>query len=287
MQQPRASAPGLKGAVSHRLSRLARPARVLVADAGAQRVGRGGTAEVWSVADRRRGRIALKRLCTHVAQYPGSAAWLEREHDTIASLRHPQIVKTYGMAEFRGAPALALEYLGGGDLVALIGAPVRSWIAAAADVVAALAHVHARGYVYRDLKARNVLFDGDDRARLVDFASVQALGASVHGGTTAAYRPAEAARAATVREDELALAALVYELLAGRLPFGPDGARDGAARLAPLVLPAREPAAVRALCELAVDTLRSGLRGTIGSLSEARAVIDTVAGDPTFASRRA
>src|SRR5262249_20221640 len=123
-----------------------------------------------------------------------------------------------------GVCALALEYLPGGDLVALAGAHPRHWLWAARDVHAALEHVHACGYAHRDVKARNVLFDADGRARLIDFASALPLGArATNGGTTAAHR--SAARTATVSsaDDTYAFAVLLYELVAGRLPYGPAG----------------------------------------------------------------
>jgi serine/threonine protein kinase len=247
-----------------------------------ERLGIGGTAEIWTTADPLQRRVVLKTLRAELRAAGALHGLLEREARVLEAARHEHVVAVYGLIEFRGARALALEYLGGGDLVALVGAPVHTWIRAAADVVAALRHVHACGYAYRDLKARNVLFDAHDRVRLIDFGSAWPLGAAPPGGgTTAAYRPAAPWRVAGVREDELALAALLYELLTGRLPFGTNGERSRAALQPPLESARAYAAPVRALGDLVVATLRADPSSAVGSLSEFAAVIDTViAGDP-------
>ncbi|HUO67604.1 MAG TPA: protein kinase, partial [Gammaproteobacteria bacterium] len=151
---------------------------------------------------------------------------------------HGHIVVTHGVIEHRGACALALEYLPGGDLVALAGTHPRHWLRAARAVHAALAHLHGLGFAHRDVKARNVLFDARGRATLIDFASALPLGSAARsGGTTAAHvRPGRAPIVAAA-DDAYAYAVLLYELFAGRLPYGPAGRPVGwlgpRARLAP------------------------------------------------------
>jgi serine/threonine protein kinase len=235
-------------------------------------IGAGGTAHVWHAVDPLRGAIALKVLHPELR----GSRLLEHEHAVLEAVRHPNVVGTFGLVECSIGPALALEYLGGGDLVALVGAHPRTWMRAAADVAAALAHVHACGYAYRDLKARNVLLDAAGRARLIDFAAALRLGApQPKGGTTAAYRPAVEPAAVGTREDEVALATLVYELMTGRLPFGSDGRRRGTAVPPPLPADRAAPPSLAALSALVTGVLAGAPDS--GSLSQLAAVIDTVA----------
>ena len=208
--------------------------RELFASAGwrlVERLGTGGSSEVWRALDGRGRSIALKMPRSEVPPHQALAR-LEREHEALAAAQHGHIVATYGLIEHRGACALALEYLPGGDLVALAGTHPRHWLRAAQAVYAALAHLHGRGYAHRDVKARNVLFDARGRATLIDFASALPLGAAApSGGTTAAHVRSGRDPIVAVADDAYAYAVLLYELFAGRLPFGPSGRADG--RLGP------------------------------------------------------
>jgi serine/threonine protein kinase len=219
-----------------------------------ERFGNGGSAELWRATDAGGRIVALKMLKPELRERPGARASLLREHELLRELAHPHIVVTHGLVEFNGVPALALEYLGGGDLTSLVGAEPRHWLRAAADVAAALRFMHVRGFVHRDVKARNVLFDAADRARLVDFGSVLPAGAAAaHGGATAAHRPPNRAPGPVAPADDCyAFAALLYELLAARLPYGPS---PSAAAPPPLPLPKKARPAIRPLAELVLEAL--------------------------------
>ena len=202
------------------------PTRELFASAGwrlVERVGAGGSSEVWGALDARGRSVALK-IPRSGAQAHDALVRLEREHETLAAVQHGHIVAAHGLIQHRGACALVLEYLPGGDLVALAGTQPRHWLPAARAVYAALAHLHGLGLAHRDVKARNVLFDARGRARLIDFASALPLGAAAQtGGTTSAHvRPGRDPIVAAA-DDAYAYAVLLYELFAGRLPYGPAG----------------------------------------------------------------
>lgn len=162
-------------------------------------------------------------------------ALLRHEHDCLVLLCHAHTVVPYALVDEQDCTALVMEWLGGGDLVSLAGATARHWLGPLGELVAALAHVHARGYVHRDVKARNVMFDGRGRARLIDFGSAARQGAAVPpGGVTAAHRRSdEASTVAVCEDDHYALAVLIYELSMGRLPRGVDGRERPPERLPP------------------------------------------------------
>lgn len=240
------------------------------------RLGGGGFAEVWR-AEYRDGRtVALKLLKQKFRGRRGARACLERERRLLAELAHPHVVRTFGLVEVGGALAVELEYLDGGDLVSLAGAPARHWRQAALDVLAALEHLHARGFVHRDVKARNVLLGADGRARLIDFASALPIGASASkAGATAAHRPpGSTGGPAAARDDVYALAVLLYQLLAGRLPYGAHPAHELAGRMPDPPLPANAGPELAPLARL-ISTAIAAQGAIPGGLSAIRDVLES------------
>jgi serine/threonine protein kinase len=230
-----------------------------------ERLGSGGTSEVWRAVDAQGREAALKRLRPPFDEDPRALALLQREYRWLRELAHPSFVAPLGLVSFNGTLALALEYLPGGDLVPLLGGPASHWLAPFAAVVAGVAALHERGLAHGDVKARNVLFAADGAPRLIDFASVQPLGARV--AVPAGWGEARC-RSATAREaDGRAVAALLFELLTGRSP-------DGAPREAP----ASEGWPARELFAAASAVIASGGQG---GLSVLRDVIESVAAAPS------
>lgn len=218
--------------------------------------------------------VAVKVTRARWRGHPGAVELLAREHRALRAVEHPRIVRAQGFAAVDGAAALVTEYLPGGDLVPLAGSPLRCWLSAAVDVASALAAVHAAGLVHGDVKARNVLFDASGRAKLIDLGSARPIGAPLGpGGHTPAHTPlrfdlTHAAPAA----DVYAFAVLLYELLSGRLPFGPSPTRWRAPP--PLdTHPAGVPLARRVHDSLEAATLRD-----VGTLIEFADVLESVHG---------
>ena len=281
--QPRTQTPGLKLDPARRSARTPRSVRGRAAGsrnfASLERLGGGGSAEVWRATEACGRVVALKMLKRELRELPGALASIAREHELLGELAHPCIVATHGLVDVDGVPALALEYLGGGDLASLAGAEPRHWLRAAVDVAAALRFMHARGFVHRDVKARNVLFDAADRARLIDFGSVLPIGtAAAHGGATAAHRAPNRPPGPVVPADDCyAFAALLYELLVARLPYGRAASVSDTP---PLPLPAGAAPAIRRLAELVLDALRCAGR-VPGGLSDFRDVLEFAAATST------
>jgi serine/threonine protein kinase len=172
-------------------------------------------AEVWRARDPQHTTVAIK-----VAKSPQSRARLSAEHACLDRYSHAAILRLLAWVDDASHTALVTEYLDGGDLVSLAGFAARHWLRPMAEVAEALAYLHAHSVVHRDVKARNVLLDSAGHARLIDFGSAAEVGSPrTLGSTTAAHRYADAGTVSAA-DDVFAFSVLLYELMAGRLPFG-------------------------------------------------------------------
>jgi len=152
---------------------------------------------------------------------------LKREGAVLAALRgSPFVTAYYGpMAD----NALLLEFLGGGQLLSLLEMRGALLSRAAqqfylATIASALAHVHARHVIYRDLKPENCMVDQLGYLRLVDFGMAKHLGAQDFTTTicgTPDYFSPELARgdAYSYPTDCWALGCIFFEIVAGFSPF--------------------------------------------------------------------
>lgn len=194
---------------------------------------RGGNAAVYAVTDPESGRpIAVKVLQAG----EGGLSRFRREYRVLAALDHPNVVRVhgYGVTD-TGQPYVAMELLDGDAAqvrVKAVGRPgeaprTAEAIRIAFHVASALAYVHARGIVHRDLKSSNVVVLPDGAVKLLDFgtarltASVEALTQPGEFVGTFHYASPEqlTGRPVDARADLYALGVLFYRLLTGRRPF--------------------------------------------------------------------
>jgi YVTN family beta-propeller protein len=197
------------------------------------RIGRGGMGEVYLARDTRLGRpVALKVLPERFALDERFRERLLRESRLAASLDHPHVVPVYDAGEADGRLFIAMRYVDGVDLKALLRdaaplAPERV-VDIAGQVAEALDAAHQRGLVHRDVKPSNVLLDqqGDrDHAYLADFGLTHspATAGPADGQLmgTVDYVAPEQIRGDVVdgRADQYALGCLLFECLTGSLPF--------------------------------------------------------------------
>jgi serine/threonine protein kinase len=245
-----------------------------------ERLHSGHFTDVWRAASARGGFVAIKAPAPAWSGHAGVHAWLRREHRVLMQLDHPRIVRALDFIEpgFIGPGrccALVTEYLGGGDLVPLAGTDPRQWADAAAGIATALRHVHEHGYVHGDVKARNVLFSqGSPQSapKLADFGSAMPIGAELPAefGTKAHRPPRRASRRAAPGDDVYAFAVLLYELLAGHLPYAPGSrARHGEASGAKLKSPyTGSSPALRSLALRVVGVLEAPDSGEARTLTD-------------------
>lgn len=185
----------------------------------AERIGRGATSDVYAVRDEHTGRaLALKYLRPSADRAADAAhtMQLEREYYTLCELAHPSIIAVHDY--FAGEHAFyTMELLDGRDVAQLGALPWREACAILRDVASALAIVHSRRLLHRDLSARNVHRTRDGRAKLIDFGALQPMGVVKQIVGTPPFVPPEALalQPLDARADLYALGALAYYVLTG------------------------------------------------------------------------
>ncbi len=195
-----------------------------------QRVGSGGMADVYLASDRLLGRkVAVKVLHHRFAEDQEFVERFRREASSAAGLSHPNVVSVFDRGEWNGTYYIAMEYLPGRTLKAIVRERGPLDPAASIDIVVqilrAARFAHRRGVIHRDLKPHNVILDEEGRAKVTDFgiaragASDMTLTGSIMG--TAQYLSPEQAQGHAVSEssDLYAIGVVLYELLTGRVPF--------------------------------------------------------------------
>jgi YVTN family beta-propeller protein len=198
-----------------------------------ERIGTGGMSEVYRALDTRLDRpVALKVLSDALAADEGFRERLMRESRIAAGLDHPNVVPIYEAGEADGRLFIAMRYVDGTDLRALLrgtdALPLERVIALVGQVGDVLDAAHTRGLVHRDVKPSNVLIDdpgGRDHCYLADFGLSQS---AAHRGPaeerltgTIDYVAPEQIRGDELdgRADQYALGCLLFECLTGRPPF--------------------------------------------------------------------
>ncbi len=184
-------------------------------------LGRGGMAVVYAAYDENLQRpVALKVLAAHLADQPEFRARFLREARIAARLSHPNLVRTFDVAEHEGLPSIVMELLPGGTLV-----DGRLTRAEAAQIAAGLAYAHALGVVHRDLKPANIMRASTGVPKIADFGIASAVEETMltEVGTvlgTLRYLSPEQAAGRTVgpAADVFSLAVVLAELLTEPTP---------------------------------------------------------------------
>ncbi len=212
-----------------------------------RRLAQGGMAEVWLAIDRTLDRkVAVKWLKPTLATDPVVAERFRREAVAAASLNHPNIVAVHDVFEQDGRQAVVMQLVDGKSLRQLLDTQNRlspeltCHIGTA--VAMALDNAHQAGFVHRDVKPGNIMITPDGRVLLTDFGIAKGL----HGDGsddltsdnimmgTAKYLSPEQVRGKRLdgRADLYSLGLVLYECLAGRVPFlGETDADTALARL--------------------------------------------------------
>jgi serine/threonine protein kinase/tetratricopeptide (TPR) repeat protein len=196
-------------------------------------LGGGAMATVYLAHDvRHRRHVAIKVLYEDLSRELRTERFL-REITIAAGLRHPHIVPLYDSGEAGGHLYYIMPYVEGESLRQRLERDgqlsMSDGLAIARDVAEALDCAHAHGIVHRDIKPDNILLEGG-HAVVADFGVAWAIeaagterltGSGLRVGTPAYMSPEQGTGDARIdgRSDVYALACVVYEMLAGEVPY--------------------------------------------------------------------
>ena len=195
-----------------------------------EEVGRGAMGVVFKAQDPLIGRlIALKTITASVADDPGLVERFRREAKAAGALQHPNIVTIHEMGEADEVPFIAMEYLEGESLDALISrrapVPLAQKVGYLVQTCRALQYAHRRGVIHRDIKPANIVVTVEGVVKVVDFgiarlAETSKTQTGTMLGTLGYMSPQQIqGKHADSRSDIWSLGVVLYELLTYRRPF--------------------------------------------------------------------
>lgn len=202
-------------------------------------LGRGGMARVYRGVDLQKARyVAIKVIDAFYRDQAAAVERFEREAQVVSQLDgHPNIVRLYRYGEADGYLFIAMQYIDGVDLDALLTGfrkdgqwmPFEDVLSITKNITDALDFIHSRDVVHRDLKPSNIMIDRSGRAILTDFGLALVTDVGTLGqvfGSPAYIAPEQAVSSANAcpESDLYALGAVLFEMLTGQPPFSADDA---------------------------------------------------------------
>ncbi len=258
-------------------------------------LGSGGMATVYLARDLKHRRfVALKVLSPALAASLGADRFL-REIELAARLQHPHIVTVFDSGDAGGILWYTMPYVEGETLRARLERerqlPLDVALRIAVEAARALEFAHQHGVLHRDVKPENLLLTTDGSTMVADFGIARPWGemskltqSGVVVGTPAYMSPEQAAgeRALDARTDIYALGCVLYEMLAGEMPYsGPNAQAVLARRLsepAPSLRTTRDlPVAVERTVARALARTPADRYASAAEFARALQSVDTLA----------
>lgn len=203
-------------------------------------LGQGGMARVYLAEDvRLKRKAAVKVIDPPFRTNSEYMMRFEREAQAVAQLEHPHIVRVYRYGDVDGLLYMAMQYIDGPDLRAVLAAyrqtseRIDSGEASRVirDICMALDYAHQRGVIHRDIKPSNVLLDKQGQVFLADFGLARLRGIGTQGkifGSPHYMAPEQAISSASVvpQSDLYAVGVILYQMFTGQLPFDAENPTD-------------------------------------------------------------
>jgi serine/threonine protein kinase len=195
-----------------------------------EKLGEGGMGVVYKAEDTKLGRtVAIKFLPRNIATTSEERERFKIEAKAAAALNHPNIAHIYAIEETDSEMFIVMEYIDGIELndkikSGRISADVA--IDITIQIAEGLGAAHKKGIVHRDIKSSNIMVTSDGKVKIMDFGLAKVKGGSEVtkiGATvgTISYMSPEQAKGENVdhRTDIWSLGVVLYEMLAGKMPF--------------------------------------------------------------------
>ena len=207
-------------------------------------LGSGGMGDVYLAHDSRLDRkVALKLLPAYFTRDEQRLKRFQQEARAVSALNHPNIITIFEIGKAESIHFIATEYITGQTLRERMSSGrmnLGEALDVAIQVASALASAHQAGIVHRDIKPENIMLREDGYVKVLDFGLAKLTEASLarrivkaetNPGVvmgTASYMSPEQARGHEVdrRTDIFSLGVVVYEMVAGRLPFEGETTSD-------------------------------------------------------------
>ncbi len=237
-------------------------------------LGRGGMGSVYIASDSRLKReVALKIVHPHIAVDPELRRMFVREAESMAQLRHPNVIEIYDIGEMGSCPYLVMPHLRAIDMVRWAGRrggpplPPDLVVGLLGQACAGVAAMHAKGLIHGDIKPRNLLVSESFEVVVADLGLARSA-PHLHRHDTLSGTPGYIAPELIVGEGKPSLASKVdvyslgvtgYWLLVGRTPAGPGDTEEvfdrqlGGTIIPPSELRPELPAAIDAPLMAAID----------------------------------
>lgn len=213
-------------------------------------IAHGGMAEIYTGIHETHGLVAVKVMRGLLEREEHQLTRFKREADVIGELRHPNIVRMLDFTIVDETPCLIMDYIPGPSLALYMKElharnqriPIAVTAQILRSVASALDYAHSKGIIHRDIKPANMLLRSptqhitteqplplDVTPILTDFGLVRLLDSTLHTTTgsvsgTPTYMSPEQSRGekADKRTDIYSLGIVVYEMLAGQVPFNAE-----------------------------------------------------------------